>query len=175
MRLRLLAFLPLAAAITFLILLSASSLVSALERSFTPGEDPSGPVVVTRFETVCKGLFHELHVLSHEVTACAEQSPCDGSPLLCPTALDGQIDHEYQRLRAALHERCGYPFSLIDYARQGPRESIIEPEAFAVASLAPEVSAGIGVERVTGGACDGRHDWWESAMSGAAEPARYYF
>lgn len=111
MRLRLLAFLPLAAAITFLILLSASSLVSALERSVTPGEDSSGPLVVTRFETVCEGLFHELHALSHEVSACAEQLPCDGSPLLCPTALDDQIDH----------------------------------------------------------------DWWESAMSGAAEPARYYF
>ena len=155
MRLRLLAFLPLAAAITFLILLSASSLVSALERSVTPGEDPSGLVVVTRFEVVCKGLFHELHVLSREVTACAEQLPCDGSPLLCPTALDDQIDHEYQRLRTALHERCDYPLSLIDYAWQRPRESI--------------------VERVFGGSCGERHDWLEHSMSGTAEPARYYF
>lgn len=43
MRFRLLAFLPLAAVITFLILLRASPLVSALERFVTPGE----AVVVT--------------------------------------------------------------------------------------------------------------------------------
>ena len=155
MRFRLLAFLPLAAVITFLILLRVSPFVSVLEHFVTPGEGPSGPVVVTRLETVGKRLFHELHVLSHGVIACAEQSPCDGSPLLCSTALGDHIDHEYQRLRTALHERCDYPLSLIDYAWQRPRESI--------------------VERVVGGTCGERHDWLEHSMSGTAEPARYYF
>ncbi|MEM9177754.1 MAG: hypothetical protein AAGC67_21295 [Myxococcota bacterium] len=172
MRLRLLAFLPVAGLITFLLLLSASSLVSALERSVVPDEIP-GPMRITKYETVCEGLFRELHALSHEVAACTGQSACVDSPLLCPAALDDEIDHTYRRLRTALHEQCDFPLRLIDYAWQGPSDSIAQRTAM-LESTRPHAAHGE-PSLFVDATCGERHDWLEAAASGEAEPARFYF
>ena len=174
MRLRLLACLPLAGLITFLTFFTASSLVSALEGSVAVEEPTLGPMRVTKYESVCEGLFRKLHALSHEVTGCSERAACEGSPLLCPAALDEEIDHTYRRLRTALHEQCGFPLRLIDYAWQGPSESIERSTAMLEMSRLPGAHAGEpGI--IVDATCGERHDWLEAATSGEAEPARYYF
>ena len=173
MRLRLLAFLPLAGLITFLLLLSASSFVSALERSVVPEEVP-GPMRITKYETVCEGLFRELHALSHEVSSCSDRPACEGSPLLCPAALDEEVDHAYRRLRTALHAQCDFPLQLIDYAWQGPSGSIAQRTAMVEATGLHASHAGE-PGLFLDATCGGGPDWLEAAASGEAEPSRYYF
>ncbi len=150
MGLRLLAFFPPAVLITFVLLLSGSSFVSAVEGSFLSEPNAtSTPISIKRYETECDVLHREIHALSHAATSCEEQPPCLGSPLLCPVAMNGEIERDFQRLRAALSERCGVPLGLMDYAWGGP---------FGEAST-----------------CGDAHDWFESAASGLAEPSRYVF
>lgn len=82
MRLRLIVFLPVAALIAFLLLISASSFVSALERLITPSTE-SSPLRVSRYETEYDVLYCEIHALSQAATTCEVQPRCEGSPLLC--------------------------------------------------------------------------------------------
>lgn len=176
MRLRLLVFLPLAGLITFFLLSAAASFVSALESPMVPGEAGPGPVRVTKYETFCDGLVRQLHALSHEVSRCGGPGACDGSPLLCPVALDDEIDRTYRRLRASLHEKCGYPLRLIDFAWEEKYEPIedetIRREAgFARGQRSSLDEAGLFVEA----ACGARHDWLEAAASGESVPASYSF
>ena len=162
MRLRILACLPVAALITFIALLSASSFVSALEGSASSLEGlPSGrgghgggfgspaSITILRHESECDRLFREAHALSHEVTTCELAPACQGSPLLCPAAQDQRVERAFERLRSVLHERCGVPLDLMDYAWGGP--------------------AGDGPD------CGVAHDWMESAARGAAEPTHFVF
>ncbi len=160
MRLRILACLPVAALITFLVMVSASSAlegsVSALEGAegmrggrHVEGFGAQAPIPLVRRESECDRLFREAHTLSHEVTTCELAPACNGSPLLCPAAQDARVERAFERLRSALHERCGVPLDLMDYAWGGP--------------------AGEGPD------CGGAHDWMESAASGAAEPTHFVF
>jgi hypothetical protein len=59
------------------------------------------------------------------------------------------MDREFERLRSALAERCGYPLGLMDYAWGGPVR-----EAFP---------------------CGATHDWMEAASSGEARPSLFLF
>ncbi len=171
MRLRLLAFLPLAGLITLLLLSSAASLVSALESSVVGGASSSGPMPVTKYETPCDALVRQLHALSHEVSHCGEATACGESPLLCPAALDEEIDQTYRRLRTALHAQCGFPLRLIDFAWDGPGGgSEPRPTGSASANVHPEEPL-----HFVDATCGERHDWLESAARGEAEPTRYSF
>lgn len=191
MRLRLLAFLPIAGVITFAILVSAASIVSALERSVVPPTAPEPPIRVSRFETECERLVRDLHELTHEASSCETQSACAASPLLCPVALDTNLDREFQRLRSALHARCDYSLGLLDYAWQGSaweggdwQGSTRQDKAwqstarFDVADPASTDVADAGAthpEALTADHCGGRHDWLEAAVRGEATPTRFTF
>ena len=148
MRLRLIAFLPIAALITFLLLVTASSFVSALERSLMT--EPAEPLAypVKRYETECDALYREIHALTHRATQC--DASCEGSPLLCPAAMDRALDLEFKRLRGVLHERCDLSPSLLDYAWVGGPEG-------------------------GGPHCGGAHDWLEAATRGEGSPGRFVF
>jgi len=150
MRLRLIAFLPVAALITFLILVTASSFVSALERSLMT--EPAKPTAypVTKYETECDVLYREIHALSHRATQCDEVPSCEGSPLLCPAALDREVDREFKRLRTVLSERCDLSPGLLDYAWAGGPDG-------------------------EGAICGSAHDWLEAATRGEGEPASFVF
>ena len=175
MRLRLLACLPVAGLITFLLFLSAASLVSALERSVTGEEALLEPMRLTKLETVCDGLFRELHALSHEASICGERARCaERSPLLCPAALDEDVDDAYRRLRTALHAQCDFPLRLLDFAWQGPGGGGDHGGARSEASGRP-VSQLHGRSPFADDACGERHDWLEAAASGEGEPANYSF
>lgn len=150
MRWRHLLFLPIATMIGFLSIASASSLVSALERSVEPDADVAGtPIRLSRYETVCDRLFREAHALSHEATRCAARAACEESPLLCPVAQDQRVDQAFTRLRTELHAECGVPLDLMDYAWGGPAGE--------------------------GPVCGDAHDWLETAASGKAQPTRFVF
>lgn len=174
MRLRLLVFLPLAGLITFLLLSGAASFVSALESSMVPGEARPGPMPVTKYETFCDGLVRQLHALSHEVGGCGEPRSCDGSPLLCPVALDDEIDRTYRRLRSSLHAQCGFPLRLIDFAWDGPHTSGDDERGGRAVGFTRRAPLD-GTDPFIDATCGGRHDWLEAATSGEAAPTRYAF
>ena len=138
-----------------------------------PDEMP-GPMRVTKYESVCDGLFRQLHSLSHEVTGCSQAVACEGSPLLCPAALDEEVDRTYRRLRTALHEQCDFPLRVIDFAWQGPSESIAHSTAMLHVGESHASHEG-GSEIFAGATCGERHDWLEAATSGEASPSRFYF
>lgn len=108
MRLRVIAFLPAAGLIAFVFLISASSFVSAVERSLRFDSDfvPS-TIRIERYETDCDVLHREIRVLSQAATSCDEEPSCLGSPLLCPITMNLATAQEYRRLRSAISERCG--------------------------------------------------------------------
>jgi len=150
MRFRLIAFLPVAALITFFLLVTASSFVSALERSLMT--EPAEPATysVTQYETECDVLYREIHALSHRATRCDAVPSCEGSPLLCPAAMDREVDREFKRLRQVLGERCDLSPGLLDYAWAGGSDG-------------------------DGPTCGGAHDWMEAATRGEGEPASFVF
>lgn len=158
MRLRLIVFLPAAALITFVLIGSASSLVSALERSLM-GEEEAPPLRITRYETECDVLYREIHTLSHEVTTCETDPECSGSPLLCPVVMNEDVSREYQRLRTALNQKCGVSLGLMDYVWGGPvwGEPTQGPEQGVVPS------------------CGESHDWLEARANGHADAERFEF
>ena len=152
MRIRLLVCLPVALLWVALVFASISSFVRAIEleevtgvRRFLPRPPP----------TTCDVLRHEIHALSHAASPCAPSPECQGSPLLCPRALDVRIEREYERLRDALHEQCGLPRGLLDFA-------------WAVGEHAEGTSDGAA-------GCEVVHDGWESAVRGQARPSSYSF
>ncbi len=141
MRLRLLAFLPFAGLATGLLLFSAASLVSALERSFYP--EPAGsnpPIRIGRFESECERLDRELASLRESVLSRYElQGAMVRSPLLWSVAHDGQIGLDYDRIRTLLNERCG--------RSMGRDESLFRIEAIGVGSvLDPDIDPDIGAD-----------------------------
>jgi hypothetical protein len=166
MRIRLIAFLPIATLISILLLSSASSLVSAVERAWIPHSTDLLPIMrVRQFETECEELFREIHALSHETTRCDESPECLDSPLLCRSAMDVEIEREFQRLRTALNERCGLPLRLMDYAWGDGEWASREGR---------ETSSG-GFERKHGTSCGASHDWLEATTSGNVEATRFLF
>ncbi len=110
MRLRLIAFLPPAALIAFLLLVSASSFVSAVEGSLIAEfEVASTPIRVQRYESECDVLAREIRALSRSMTSCTGELSCLGSPLLCAVTMDAEIERKYQGLRSVQNERCNVP------------------------------------------------------------------
>lgn len=133
---------------------TAATLVSALEgdSSGEPGAfaaEQIGTSSLERFD--CDGLRREIHALSHEVTRCSTSDDCRGSPLLCPMALDPRIEREYERLREALHARCGLPRKLLDFAWVAGEQVDLGEDCALV------------------------HDGFEAAVRGEATPTSYSF
>jgi len=167
-RCRLIASFAFAACLVGLALVSAATFVSALDRhevlsdggSPDPqvGHEASARLALggIRLESSCDELRRELHALSHEVSRCELTPECKGSPLLCPRALDPRIDREYERLRDALHQHCGFPRGLLDFA------------------WAAGVTGGIDEVDLAEG-CEVSHDGWEAAARGEARPESYSF
>jgi len=148
MPLRLLAFLPPAMLITALILVSASSLVSAIDTKLTPASPERPPLQVQRYETTCDVLHREVYELARHATPCARDLRCLGSPLLCPIAMDADLEREYQRLRGELNRECGVPLRLTDAAWGGPvstpsgcPDSELQPEDASAGSTLPRFFA----------------------------------
>lgn len=169
MRNRLLAAFPVALMLVFVTLAGASTLVSAFDRASHGGIAHAGAsqgessqagaevpraardVDAERFEATCDGLRRALHALSHAVVPCTLPPECNGSPLLCPAALDPAPQREYERLRDALHDRCGLSRSLVDFAW------------------------GVGEPHDAVRACGRGHDGFEAAARGEARPSSYLF
>jgi hypothetical protein len=153
MRFRLLVALPISLLLMGIILASAAKLVSAIEgRSDGLDAPVDAPRLTDRApESECDVLRREIHALSHEVTPCELAPECHGSPLLCPVALDSRITREYERLRDALHEHCGVPRSLLDFAWE------------------------VGVQIDLAETCEFAHDGFEAAARGESRPTRYSF
>jgi hypothetical protein len=153
MRFRLLLALPISLVLVGIILVSAATLVSAIEgRSDEAGGPAAISAIASRAQTPqCDVLRREIHALSHEVTPCELAPECHGSPLLCPVALDPRIDREYRRLRGALHEHCGLPRSLLDFAWE------------------------VGTQTDLAETCELAHDGFEAAARGEARPTSYSF
>jgi hypothetical protein len=105
MRLRLFAFVPPAAMISAALLVSASSMVSALEARFTP--TASSAIPIQRYESFCEGLQRRIEVLSRAATNCDQDIQCLGSPILCPIAMDRDMQREYRELLEERREQCG--------------------------------------------------------------------
>lgn len=141
MRFRTIAFLPPAAGITCLLLLSISSFVSAVEGASASGDlDDPDRIRVQHHESECEGLLREIQMLSNSlatslsaalaesftdpsgtpVRSCEVGPRCSDSPLLCPAAREADVVREFARLRSALHQRCGFPLALMDDAWSTP-------------------------------------------------------
>ena len=156
MQMRVLAFLPAAIVATAAVMLATSLFVDVVEAGLPsrPTQD-AGPYRVSRYESLCDGLFRELHELTHRATRCDDDPRCERSPLLCSGALDEEIDREYRSLQAELETSCGFSGDLLDYAwRSAP------------AGHTPDA---------TGTSCGDAHDWLEAATVGEARPASYSF
>ncbi|MBK7952046.1 MAG: hypothetical protein IPK00_25680 [Deltaproteobacteria bacterium] len=147
--LRLLVSFPIALLLGFMLIASTAALVSAVEN-----RGASKPIEAIRVELVaesCDVLRHELHALSHAVSPCELPPDCQGSPLLCPIALDARIEREYARLRDALHDQCGLSRSLVDFAWDA------------------------GEQLESTDHCGVVHDGFEAAARGEARPTSYSF
>lgn len=151
--LRLLVSFALSTVLVLLVLSSTSVLVSAIERQGDEASHEPAPIgeAIDPTASSCDDLRHALHALSHAVSPCALPPACQGSPLLCPIALDARIEREYARLRDALHERCGLSRSLVDYAWE------------------------TGQQIETTDRCGVVHDGFEAAARGEARPTSYSF
>ena len=117
MRIRCIAFLPLAALITCGLLLLASSFVSTIESTLAPVIVPlivpasaAGAVTPTieliRFETECEGLRRRIEELARDASSCDAHPGCLESPILCPMVMGKDLEREYDRLRSAAQSRC---------------------------------------------------------------------
>lgn len=182
MRFRLLAFFPLAVGLALFFLVSASSFVSAVETAVDRKSQTEMLtwIPLSLIQSECDALYREIHALSHEVTRCGSDPLCLGSPILCPVALDPEVDREYARLRSELNERCGVPLNLMDYAWGGPAWGERSRDGAGAAS-ASHARIGRQVERSSSDSerapnqCGAAHDWLESASSGTSEVSQYFF
>lgn len=118
MRYRLLAFIPPATLITTILLVSASSFVSAVETSFVP--DTSYAIQIQRYESDCDVLDRKIDEMSRLATGCDEDLQCLHSPILCPISMDDEEELTYLKLRRERSERCGSAPDLMDDALGGP-------------------------------------------------------
>ncbi len=174
MRLRLIASLPVAVVIVALLLLTASSFVSAIDRALVVETD-RGPIRLVRLETHCDALFREIHALSHQATRCGDDvDACAMSPLLCAGAQDEAVEAEYRRLRDALHAQCDVPRGLLDFAWNGAAaERATAASPVDGGPYGPLVDAGGHAHAQP--VCGGAHDWWENATSGQSPPSSFLF
>jgi len=113
MRIRCIAFLPLAALMTCVLLLLASSFVSTIESTLVPVIVPASAVgAVTpmieliRFETECEGLRRRIEELARDANSCDAHPGCLESPILCPLVMGPDLERKYDRLRSAAQSRC---------------------------------------------------------------------
>jgi hypothetical protein len=160
MRLRLLAFVPPAAVISALLLVSASSLVSALEAKLTP--NVSSAILIQRYESFCDGLERRIEVLSRAATSCDQDIQCLGSPILCPIAMDEEMQREYRELQAERIEQCGIG---------GVSELIA-----ASAGIASLMDLSIPPFDVDANSCLAARNWLESAANReASDPSTFVF
>ncbi len=122
MRIRCIVFLPLAALITCVLFLLASSLVSTIELTLAPViapfilADSGGAATPTleliRFETECEGLRRRIEALARDASSCDVYPGCLQSPIRCPIVMGEDLELEYDRLRRAAQSRCtGLPTS----------------------------------------------------------------
>jgi hypothetical protein len=97
-RIRLIAFLPLAVLIACGVVLFASSIVSALERTFVPGPSPAPAAVsVVEFRRVdfeCDPVSRTMRSLSHAMMGCDVESGCRSSAFVCPDSSPESIELE---------------------------------------------------------------------------------
>ena len=105
MRYRLLAFFPFAALITTVLLMSASSFVSALEASVTA--DANYAIQVQRYESNCDVIDRKIQEISRMATGCDDDLQCLYSPILCPITMDHAQELEYMKLRREWSQQCG--------------------------------------------------------------------
>ena len=122
--LRLLVFAPPAALISAAILVSASTLVSALEATLTP--DVPTAIVIERFESRCQALDRKIEVLSRAATSCDQDLQCLGSPILCPIAMDSEMERDYRALREERREYCGVPHQWPELSNVSLRDFSVE-------------------------------------------------
>ncbi|HEB90020.1 MAG TPA: hypothetical protein ENI85_10650 [Deltaproteobacteria bacterium] len=101
---RLLAFLPVALLLTMLCLLTASTLVSAIEVPFP--EVRPGSIDLRLHETSCDVLAREIRDLGHRATDCDRDLLCLDSPILCPILFGKEEAREYARLQARFDRDC---------------------------------------------------------------------
>lgn len=163
MRLRLLAFVPPATAITVALLISASTLVSALEASLTPVVIPTIPI--ERFESQCEILDRRIAALSRSATSCNEDLHCLGSPILCPVAMDAKDERDYQALLEQHREHCGVPYSPFDRIATSSSEAALRSFESSLETLDGNANA-----------CRSTVDWLRSAeKAGPREPSTFIF
>jgi hypothetical protein len=132
MRFRLLLSLPISLLLVAIILVSAAKLVTAVEGGIDGGDGLDAPLdarvpAVRAPESHCDVLRREIHALSHEVV----------------------ITREYERLRDALHDHCGLPRSLVDFAWE------------------------VGAQMDLAETCEFAHDGFEAAARGESRPTSY--
>ena len=113
MRIRCIAFLPLAALATGLLFLMASSLFSTIESTLVPAIVPAiaaGAGTPTfeliRYETECEGLRRRIEELARDASSCDAHPGCLESPILCPIVMGRDLALQYDRLRRAARSRC---------------------------------------------------------------------
>lgn len=97
MQIRCLAFLPLAAVMTGLILFLTASIVEAIEASLWTPPTPAPRVHAVEF--IAQRDSCELGTISGpelfaDPNACARRSKCSHSPLLCLSEMQGAFSHE---------------------------------------------------------------------------------
>lgn len=119
MGLRLLASFPIAALMVAVLLVSASSYVSAVEASFTLNSRTNVAIRIDRYETKCRELDRAIQQISRRATACDRDLQCLGSPILCPISLNEKEEREYRKLRGEFGRQCDGLYALTDESDAG--------------------------------------------------------
>jgi len=114
MGLRLLASFPLAVLMIAVLLVSASSYVSAIETR--QDSNPNLVLRLDRAESFCEVMIREIRAISRLATTCNLDLQCLGSPILCPITLDRKQERKYSSLRAQFERQCAASYSLGDEA-----------------------------------------------------------
>ena len=113
MRIRCIAFLPLAVLITCMLFLLASSFLATIETKLVPlsvSDSAAGAgtptIELIRFETECEGLRRRIEELARDASRCDAHPGCLRSPIRCPIVMGAELELEYDRLRSAARSRC---------------------------------------------------------------------
>jgi len=105
MPLRCIAFLPLAAIVTGLILLLTSSLVSGLESTLVVSSS-NRVFEVVRYETECELLERRIEEVARDIRSCEALPGCLQTKNLCPTGFREELMLEWERLRLGVQSGC---------------------------------------------------------------------
>ena len=166
MRLRLIAFLPAAALVAGLLLVTTSSFVSAVERSWSAEPPPApAPIRIRRYETECEGLRREIDQLIEASTSCDRELACLGSPLLCPITMTSKTEERYEALRETLADRCETP----PIGRDGDRSTRLpgmHEAAFDDGSIG---------RATTDKRCAATEAWRDSEVDDPSGPGQFFF